>query len=164
MKGRNTMKNANTTFDTTVLCSRILKGYESLEDFADRTNVKIDRLTGKDEFVLDDISSIRKELNLTDDEVMKFFFPDMKPEEKQYSMVNALSVEKTLRRLEYIEDGLIALDMMTSGKIKDIGDTICNEDFESGFNFIMSQILDKVTDLRADLTRDYLLERQKLKE
>lgn len=158
------MKNVNTIIDTTALCSRILKGYESLEDFASKTNVKIDRLTGNDEFVLDDITSIRKELNLTDDEVMKFFFPDMKPEEKQYRMVNALAVERVVRRLEQIEDGLIALDMMTSGKIKDVGDTITNEDFEAGFNFIMSQVMDKLTDLRADLTRDYLLEKQRLKE
>ena len=149
------MKNMNTTINSTALCSRILKGYESLQEFASKTNVSIDKLNGKDDFVLDDISSIRKTLNLTDDEVKEFFFPDMDPEEKKYIMINALAVEKVIRRLEQIENGLIALDMMTSGKIKDIGDTICNEDFEAGFNFVMGQILDKVTDLRADLTGKY---------
>lgn len=156
------MKNMNTTIDTTALCSRILKGYESLEDFASRINVKIDRLTGKDDFVLDDISSIRRALNLTDSEVKEFFFPDMEPEGEKYIMINALAVEKVIRQLEQIEDGLTALDMMTSGTIKDVGDTVINEDFESGFNFIMGRILDKVTDLRADLTGKYLIERTRL--
>ncbi len=156
------MKNVNTSIDTTALCSRILMGFESLEEFASMTKVNKDKLNGKEEFVLDDISSIRKFLNLTDDEVREYFFPDMEPEGKKYVMVNMLAVENVIGRIEQIEDGLIALNMMTSGKIKDVGDTVTNEDFESGFNFIMSQVLDKVTDLRADLTSKYLIEKTRL--
>lgn len=159
---KNTNKNNTATANTTDLRSRILTCYESVEDFSSRFSISVDKLAGRKEFILGDIIVIRSALNLNDEEVKKFFFPDCQPKEKQSSMIDLLAVRGIIERLEKIEDGLNALDMMTTGKIKDVGDTISNEDFRDAFGFIMAGVMDKVTDLRADLTAGYFQERTRI--
>lgn len=159
---KNTNKNNTTTANTTDLRSRILTCYESVEDFSSRFSISVDKLAGRKEFILEDIIVIRSALNLNDEEVKKYFFPDCQPKEKQSSMIDLLAVRGIIERLEKIEDGLNALDMMTTGKIKDVGDTISNEDFRDAFGFIMAGVMDKVTDLRANLTAGYFQERTRI--
>ena len=159
---KNTNKNNTTTANTTDLRSRILTCYESVEDFSSRFSISVDKLAGRKEFILEDIIVIRSALNLNDEEVKKYFFPDCQPKEKQSSMIDLLAVRGIIERLEKIEDGLNALDMMTTGKIRDVGDTISNEDFRDAFGFIMAGVMDKVTDLRADLTAGYFQERTRI--
>ncbi len=159
---KNTTTNNTTTVNTTDLCSRILTCYESVEDFSSRFSISVDKLAGRKEFILEDIIVIRSALNLNDEEVKKYFFPDCQPKEKQSSMIDLLAVRGIIERLEKIEDGLNALDMMTTGKIRDVGDTISNEDFRDAFGFIMAGVMDKVTNLRADLTAEYFQERTRI--
>lgn len=159
---KNTNKNNTATVNTTDLRSRILTCYESVEDFSSRFSISVDKLAGKKEFILEDIIVIRSALNLNDEEVKKYFFPDCQPKEKQSSMIDLLAVRGIIERLEKIEDGLNALDMMTTGKIRDVGDTISNEDFRDAFGFIMAGVMDKVTDLRANLTAGYFQERTRI--
>lgn len=159
---KNTNKNNTATVNTTDLRSRILTCYESVEDFSNRFSISVDKLAGRKEFILEDIIVIRSALNLNDEEVKKYFFPDCQPKEKQSSMIDLLAVRGIIERLEKIEDGLNALDMMTTGKIRDVGDTISNEDFRDAFGFIMAGVMDKVTDLRADLTAGYFQERTRI--
>ena len=159
---KNTNKNNTTTANTTDLRSRILTCYESVEDFSSRFSISVDKLAGRKEFILEDIIVIRSALNLNDEEVKKYFFPDCQPKEKQSSMIDLLAVRGIIERLEKIEDGLNALDMMTTGKIRDVGDTISNEDFRDAFGFIMAGVMDKVTDLRANLTAGYFQERTRI--
>ncbi len=159
---KNTNKNNTATVNTTDLRSRILTCYESVEDFSNRFSISVDKLAGRKEFILEDIIVIRSALNLNDEEVKKYFFPDCQPKEKQSSMIDLLAVRGIIERLEKIEDGLNALDMMTTGKIRDVGDTISNEDFRDAFGFIMAGVMDKVTDLRANLTAGYFQERTRI--
>lgn len=159
---KNTNKNNTATVNTTDLRSRILTCYESVEDFSRRFSISVDKLAGRKEFILEDIIVIRSALNLNDEEVKKYFFPDCQPKEKQSSMIDLLAVRGIIERLEKIEDGLNALDMMTTGKIRDVGDTISNEDFRDAFGFIMAGVMDKVTDLRANLTAGYFQERTRI--
>lgn len=159
---KNTNKNNTATANTTDLRSRILTCYESVEDFSSRFSISVDKLAGRKEFILEDIIVIRSALNLNDEEVKKYFFPDCQPKEKQSSMIDLLAVRGIIERLKKIEDGLNALDMMTTGKIRDVGDTISNEDFRDAFGFIMAGVMDKVTDLRADLTAGYFQERTRI--
>lgn len=159
---KNTNKNNTATVNTTDLRSRILTCYESVEDFSNRFSISVDKLAGRKEFILEDIIVIRSALNLNDEEVKKYFFPDCQPKEKQSSMIDLLAVRGIIDRLEKIEDGLNALDMMTTGKIRDVGDTISNEDFRDAFGFIMAGVMDKVTNLRADLTAGYFQERTRI--
>ncbi len=143
------------TIDRTALCERILIQYETLEEFADRTNVNIDRLKGKEEFVLGDIESITSALNLNEREVKAFFFPEMEPEDPKHATINLLAMQGIIRRLEHIEDGLNALDMITTGRILEVGDTISNEDFRDALEFVLHEVSEKVTDLRAELCGKY---------
>lgn len=159
---KNTNKNNTATVNTTDLRSRILTCYESVEDFSNRFSISVDKLAGRKEFILEDIIVIRSALNLNDEEVKKYFFPDCQPKEKQSSMIDLLAVRGIIERLEKIEDGLNALDMMTTGKIRDVGDTISNEDFRDAFGFIMAGVMDKVTNLRANLTAGYFQERTRI--
>ena len=152
------MKTNEKTWNTTALQKRILIQYESLNEFAAKMGINVEKLEGKEEFVLADIQSITNEFNLSEKEAMAYFFPEMEPEEPKYAMVNVLAMERIIRKLERIEDGLTALDMMTTGQIREVGDTITNEDFQNAFSFIMNEIMDKVTDLRADLNGKYFKE------
>lgn len=148
----------NTTTNTNglnALRTRILIQYDSMNDFAEKINVKLDKLNGKEEFCLEDIMSIRSALNLKANEVNDFFFSDFEPSERKSTMINVFALESMVRRLDHIESGLIALDMMVNGKIKDVGETISNEDFQDGFSFIMGEVMEKVSDLRADITSKY---------
>ena len=151
------MKNPNekNTFDTTALRARILTRYESIEDFSREANVKPEKLEGKEEFVLQDITRIVNALGLDREETRKFFFPDTEPEGKKATMANLLDMQTIIKRLENIEDGIIALDLMATGQIRNIGDTVTNEDFQNGFRFIMEGIMEQLTDLRANLNRQY---------
>lgn len=151
-----------TTGITNGIHARILHQYGSVEDFAARTNVSLDKLAGNEEFLLEDIIAIRTALNLDEKEVKEYFFPDWEPQEKQYAMIDLLTMQGIISRLEKIEDGLTALGMMTTGRIKDNGSEISEEDFQNAFDFVMDQIMDKLTDLRAELTGKYFLERERI--
>lgn len=150
------MKNMNTS-NTNALRARILSQYETLEDFCDRVNVDLDKINGKEEMCLDDIVSIRCALNLTAEEAVTYFFPEMEPEEHNRAMANLLALRGVVERLEGIENGLTALDVMT-GKIKDIGDTVSNESFQGAFGFILDGVRERLTNLRAELTAKYFKE------
>ncbi len=157
-----TTNNTNTnTTDRTNLHNRILRQYTSLEDFADRTGVNLAALTGKDEFILEDIVKTRIALHLADDETKRIFFPDVKSQEAKHTMIDLLALRDIIERLEDIESGLTALNLMETGKIKDVGDTVSPEDFNHAFSFLMVGIMDKLTDLRAELTGKYFLERER---
>lgn len=150
------MKNTNTnTTSGESIRARILGQYASLEDFGNRTGIDMAALTGAKEFVLEDIVKIRIALHLNDDETKRIFFPDMEPEGKKTAMANLLEMQTVIERLENIEKGMIALDLMATGQIKNVGDTVTNEDFQDGFRFIMAGILEQMIDLRADLTGKY---------
>lgn len=142
------MKNTNNTNtnDKTDLSSRILRQYTSLEDFADRTGVPLAALTGKKEFVLEDIIKIRIALHLNDDETKRTFFPDMEPKEARHTVMDLLDMRDTIERLEDIESGLTALDMMVTGQVQAVGDTIAPEDFRNAFSFLSDELMNRVTD------------------
>ena len=152
--------NMNTiTFDS--LRDRIMT-YGSVELFAELVKLNAEelrqQLDGKEEFTLEDIVKIRTELNLNDKETQLYFFPDYQPEEtsKSTKLINALDLRSIVKRLENIEDGINALDMLTTGQGMAIGDTITNEDFLDAFSYIMKNVKENVMDLRADLTGKYM--------
>ena len=154
------MKTNNTTFDG--LRDRITFAYGSLDEFADRISMRpeklISKLDGEQEFDQEEIVTIHRALNLSDDEIREFFFPDYQPAEETHSafMLRQLDRRRVIERLEYLEDGIYALDMLTKGHGIHIGDTITNEDFLAAFTFIMDQVKENITTLRADLTRKYM--------
>ena len=154
-------KNTN-TIDRTDLSSRILRQYASLEDFADRTGVNLAALTGKKEFVLEDIVKVRLALHLDDDETKRTFFPDMEPKEARHTVMDLLDMRDTIERLEDIESGLTALNLMVTGQVQAVGDTIAPEDFRNAFSFLSDELMDRVMNLRASLTATYFQERGRI--
>ncbi len=153
------MKTNNTTFDT--LRDRITLTYDSLDEFADRIRMKpkklISKLDGEQEFVQEEIVAIRTELNLSDDEVRLYFFPDYQAAEepKPAFILRQLDRRNVIERLEHIEDGIDALDLLTNGQGIKIGDTLPTEQFLDSFNFVLSQVKESIVDLRAELTAKY---------
>lgn len=144
----------------TALQKRILLQYETLNDFAARIGISIDKLDEKEEFTLEDILTIRKEFNLNEMEIMEYFFPDYKPTEEKTIMISLITLESIIRGLEHIEDGLNAMDLMFKGNIREVGDTVTNEVFQDAYSFIMDQIYENVMGLRADLTSKYFITRE----
>ena len=154
--------NGTNTTETTALQKRILLQYENLRDFVESTGISYAKLEGKEEFTLEDILLIRKTFNLDADEIKAYFFPDYKPAEEKTTMISLIVLESIIRGLEHIESGLNALDMLAKGNILEIGSTIANEDFQAAFGFIMEQVTEQVTDLRAKLTGKYFSTRNQI--
>ncbi len=152
----------NTTEISSKLLARIICQYNSLNEFSAQTGINAAKLEGKEEFTLEDILSVRKTFNLDDKETQAYFFPDYKPAKDKTTMISLITLESIIRRLEHIEDGLNALDLLAKGNILEIGSTITNEDFQGGFNFIMEQVIDQVTELRAQLTGKYFIGRERM--